>query len=317
MNNDGRLEVTNCFPFPPRDMSEDEESVATYTADMMRRLRDVNIDHNHVGWYQSALLGSFVTPDVISSQYRYQSQAEDSVLVVYGARGRARRGRRLRLPPRTRSARVQAASLHCARGGADPFRTTRGSLSLRALRLTEAFMDVYRAEAFTPDVFKRTKLTFDSVFEELPVVVRNGHLVNALLYELEDGGLAARDELYDRMDLSGVSFLERSLELMIMCIDDLASEQAKYSFYQRQLARHQAHVQAYLQKRRAENDARRAAGEEPLPDEDVDQVIKPPQTPSRLGTLLITAQVNQYCRQVSQFSGEGLGKLCVAEKLRQ
>ena len=86
MNNEGRLEVTNCFPFPLRESAQDEEDVATYVTDMMRRLRDVNIDHNHVGCYQSTLLGSFVTPEIISTQYRYQSQAEDSVLVVYGTR---------------------------------------------------------------------------------------------------------------------------------------------------------------------------------------------------------------------------------------
>ncbi|MCL7032414.1 hypothetical protein MKW94_020103, partial [Papaver nudicaule] len=40
------LEVTNCFPFP---------------LEMMRCLREVNVDNNTVGWYQSTLLGSFQT----------------------------------------------------------------------------------------------------------------------------------------------------------------------------------------------------------------------------------------------------------------
>ncbi|KAJ8926488.1 hypothetical protein NQ314_021147 [Rhamnusium bicolor] len=54
---DNRLEITNCFPFPKQSdetMDEDEYQLA-----MMRRLRRVNVDHFHVGWYQSADVGNF------------------------------------------------------------------------------------------------------------------------------------------------------------------------------------------------------------------------------------------------------------------
>lgn len=46
---ENRLEITNCFPFPKHnDDNMDEEE---YQLDMMRRLRRVNVDHFHVGWY--------------------------------------------------------------------------------------------------------------------------------------------------------------------------------------------------------------------------------------------------------------------------
>ena len=55
------LEVTNCFPFPAADRGEgaDDES-AEYQMEMMRCLREVNVDNNTVGWYQSTYFSSFI-----------------------------------------------------------------------------------------------------------------------------------------------------------------------------------------------------------------------------------------------------------------
>ncbi|KDO44069.1 hypothetical protein CISIN_1g034084mg [Citrus sinensis] len=43
------LEVTNCFPFPEED-EEIEADGANYQLEMMRCLREVNVDNNTVGW---------------------------------------------------------------------------------------------------------------------------------------------------------------------------------------------------------------------------------------------------------------------------
>jgi len=51
---------------------------------MMRRLRRVNVDHFHVGWYQSADVGNFLSLPLLESQYHYQTSIEESVVVIYG-----------------------------------------------------------------------------------------------------------------------------------------------------------------------------------------------------------------------------------------
>jgi translation initiation factor 3 subunit H len=52
---------------------------------MMRCLRDVNVDNNTVGWYQSTYLGSFVTHKLIETQYNYQQTFNNkSVVIVHG-----------------------------------------------------------------------------------------------------------------------------------------------------------------------------------------------------------------------------------------
>lgn len=51
---------------------------------MMRRLRRVNVDHYHVGWYQSSDVGNFLSLPLLESQYHYQTSIEESVVLIYG-----------------------------------------------------------------------------------------------------------------------------------------------------------------------------------------------------------------------------------------
>lgn len=80
---DGELQVTNSFPFPSADPAassgdfNDNSSAnaaaaaprakanAFYQAEMMRCLREMNVDANSVGWYQSANLGNFVCSQLL------------------------------------------------------------------------------------------------------------------------------------------------------------------------------------------------------------------------------------------------------------
>jgi len=79
---DSRLEVTNCFPFPRSlDDNFDEED---YQMEMMRHLRKVNVDHLHVGWYQSTQQGAFLSTQFLESQFTYQTSIEESVVLIYG-----------------------------------------------------------------------------------------------------------------------------------------------------------------------------------------------------------------------------------------
>ena len=50
----------------------------------MKRLRMVNVDHFHVGWYQSANFGNFLSPQVLESSLAYQTSVEDSICLIFG-----------------------------------------------------------------------------------------------------------------------------------------------------------------------------------------------------------------------------------------
>ena len=127
------LEVTNSFPFPtvdppPTDTYHDNNNISQlaaaaprskangiYQNEMIKKLREVNVDANNVGWYTSANLGNFVNMNMIENQFHYQKELNERTVAL----------------------------VH------DVSRSSQGSLSLRAFRLSPAFMLAYKENKFT------------------------------------------------------------------------------------------------------------------------------------------------------------------------
>jgi len=145
------LEVTNCFPHPKHNDDDESFDEAIYQVEMMRKLRHVNIDHLHVGWYQSSYFGMYFNRALLDSQYSYQNSIKESIVIIY-----------------------------------DPLRTSKGHLALKALRLSPMMMDLYKENIFTADKMAESKINFENIYEEVPIVVKNSHLMNALCCEMED-----------------------------------------------------------------------------------------------------------------------------------
>jgi len=207
---DSSLEVTNCFPFPQRSDEEEEseaEAGAEYQMEMMRSLREVNTDHNAVGWYTSTYLSYFPSAS-INDQFKYQTAITKCVVLVY-----------------------------------DPLKATQGELALKAYRMTDAFMKLYSTNNFTHESLANSRLAFNSIFEEIPIKITNSHLLKAFLFDLEKSGsvVDAATE-FERLDLATNPFLEKNLEVLIQCVDDFANEQNKYQNYQKNLARQQQYL---------------------------------------------------------------------------
>ncbi|KAG9307258.1 hypothetical protein G9A89_017086 [Geosiphon pyriformis] len=291
----GVLEVTNCFPLPSSKSDDENEIVdgARYQVEMMRCLRDVNVDHNTVGWYQSTYLGSFVTNKFIETQFSYQQTLNNkSVVIVH-----------------------------------DVSRSTHGNLSLRAFRFTQAFMEAQKEGKFITESLLKHKLTFSHIFEELPITIKNSHLVTALLHSLNDTDPTPTKDLiketvegplspnFDTLELSLDPYIEKNLEFLLDTVEENAQEQSNFAFWQRSVAREQSKIQSYLQKRKQENLARQASGLDPLPEEDISKIFKLPNEPSRLDSLLLTSQISNYCKQLNQYAGPTLGKLFVVGEL--
>ncbi|KNC76152.1 hypothetical protein SARC_11336 [Sphaeroforma arctica JP610] len=194
------MEVTNCFPFPGRNNSRDQKSAdeedqegAEYQIEMMRNLRDVNVDNNTVGWYQSTFMGSFISPSMIETQFAYQENIHKSIMIVY-----------------------------------DPHRSGQGVLSLKAFRMSASFFKLYKSREFNTAAIKKHGLKYEQIFEEIPIKVHNSALSQALLYELDDTQYLP--DMYDRLDLTIDPYLEKELECMLDCADGLSTEQGKYMF---------------------------------------------------------------------------------------
>ncbi|KAL1258670.1 hypothetical protein QQF64_009247, partial [Cirrhinus molitorella] len=250
-----------------------------YQMEMMRSLRHVNIDHLHVGWYQSTFYGSFVSRALLDSQFSYQHAIEESVVLIY-----------------------------------DPIKTAQGSLCLKAYRLTPKLMDICKEKDFTPEALKKACIGFEHMFEEVPIVIKNSHLINVLLLDLQEKSTVA--DKHELLNLSSSNHLEKSLQLLMDRVDDMSQDIVKYNTYCRNLTKQQQQKQQYLQRRQQENTQRQSRGEPPLPEEDISKMFKPPQAPPRMDTLLIAGQINNYCQNIKEFTSQNLGKLFMAEALQ-
>lgn len=131
----GVLEITNCFSFPVVDLPPEShfdtaapnpaaaapraKSNVAYQAEMIRMLREVNVDANNVGWYTSANMGNFVNMNVIENQFFYQKEMNERTVAL----------------------------VH------DVSRSAQGSLSLRAFRLSPKFLTAFKENKFTAEEY--------------------------------------------------------------------------------------------------------------------------------------------------------------------
>ncbi|XP_049816018.1 eukaryotic translation initiation factor 3 subunit H [Schistocerca nitens] len=274
---DNRLEITNCFPFPKHnDESIDEEE---YQLAMMRQLRRVNVDHFHVGWYQSADVGNFLSLPLLESQYHYQTSIEESVVVIY-----------------------------------DTQKTARGFLALKAYRLTPQAIQMYKENEFTPEVLRNLKIGYESLFTEVRIVIKNSHLTNIMLSELAE--MVPEEEGTKFLDLGTASVLENQLRCLMDRVDELNQEAIKFNRYQQQVNRQIQDKNRYLQKRAQENANRQGKNEPPLPEEDINKLFRPIPVPQRLNPMIVSGQINTYSQHISQFCSQALAKLYITQALQ-
>jgi translation initiation factor 3 subunit H len=328
------LEVTHSFASPNTSNEEEAPESDEFELDMMRALREVNIDNNHVGWYQSTYLGSYCTKDTILHQFDYQESLPFSVLLVY-----------------------------------DGVRTSQGQLSIKALRLTDTFCDAYRNKRINVDTV--SSLSSSSIFEEIPIKIRNSTLLQAFIVDLTESSLqkdaslsstshksgpAAIDSSlsnllssssaiaatssnvhslninssnldidvdFSRLDLTTAPFLEKHLELMTDVSDQLLKAQSDVSTYQRKVEAQKRYREEWISRRRAENELRKQNGEDPLPEEDLSLPFFRPIPPPMKGqvdpldTLLMQQQILTYAGQVNRFASQSFGKLFLAGSLHK
>jgi translation initiation factor 3 subunit H len=272
-----RLEITNCFPFPKStDESVDEEE---YTLAMMRRLRRVNVDHFHVGWYQSSDIGNFLSLTLLESQYHYQTSIEESVVVVY-----------------------------------DTQKSAGGFLTLKAYRLTPQAIAMYKDGDFTPDALKNLKIGYEKLFVEIPIQIRNSQLTNIMMSELQD--MIREEEGSHFLDLGTAGVLENHIRVMMDRVDELYQEASKFNKYQQSVMRQEQDKHRQLNKLAQENAARLAKGETAVPEEEVTKQFRPLPVPPRLNPMIISGQINTVSQHINQFCSQSLSKLYLTQPLQ-
>lgn len=173
---------------------------------------------------------------------------------------------------------------------------------------------------------QKSKLTYRDILVEVPVQVRDSHILASYLHQLpaespaadrskgiprsvaalEAASRAVPHPLFpsadQSLDLSVDPFLEKTCDLLLDSIEAHYSDLNNHQYYQRQLAREQAKIATWQARRKAENVTRAAQKQEPLPEDEWQRLFKLPQEPSRLEGMLNARQVEQYGKQVDGFT---------------
>lgn len=155
----------------------------------------------------------------------------------------------------------------------------------------------------------------------MPVIIHNSHLLTSFVHQIPDAPETAEIPLpaslddirrgpaqlpahpsFDSLDLSIDPFLEKTCDLLLESIESHYTDLNNHQYYQRQLTREQFKITQWQAKRKAENAARAAAKQAPLPEDEWQRLFKLPQEPSRLEGMLNARQVEQYSKQVDGFT---------------
>lgn len=312
MDNNGTLEITNCFPFPAVDVPPEAQyeqqhfnaaaaaprakSNTAYQAEMIRMQKEVGVDANNVGWYTSANLGNFVNANFIDNQHHYQKELNERTVAL----------------------------VH------DVSRSSQGALSLRAFRLSSQFMAANKESKFTTEALQKSGLKYSDILVELPIRLHNAYNVNTFLNQVpqliskgvvappasvHDIGSAQTlkdDDInptFDKLTLNIDPFLTQTCDNLLDSIETHHVESNNFSYYARALGREQQKIQQWQAKRKAENAARAISKQPPLPEDEWQKLFKLPTEPSRLDSMLNSRQVEQYARQVDGFVAGTSGKM--------
>lgn len=166
------------------------------------------------------------------------------------------------------------------------------------------------------------RLTFSSVLDETPLIIRTNPLMGSFLSTLsESHSRSAWDDKietassisifspgYQTLDL-GTPGVTRNLEQIVEAIDNYRTEENNLGYLSRQIARERSKADAYVAKRKEDNLARVAQGLAPLPEEDVTRLFKIPPEPSRLESVLLMGQIEAYAKSLSGTASTGLVKM--------
>uniref|UniRef100_A0A7S0ZE47 MPN domain-containing protein n=1 Tax=Timspurckia oligopyrenoides TaxID=708627 RepID=A0A7S0ZE47_9RHOD len=297
------LEITNSYPFPPLSSSSSEQNDAfgneefaldhyvqidhlQYQLDMMHCVREVNIDHQVVGWYQStgSKVSSFLTPQWLETQASYQSNLNAVVCLIY-----------------------------------DPVRTVEGSLNLRAFRIGSKFMNLYENSSFDSFSFAKFDVnSIEEIIEEVPIRIRNVSLINAMVSTLEisDEMTGVNDLCTIRLDDVKLPILEQSLDSVLNELDEVTRDQSRYTFFVRNFMKvHGAQLDAILKKKK--NKAKNASSSRDWEkSETVALNAMFANEPQRLETKLILRDLESYLDTINKLSQSDLLRTRAVEAIQ-
>ncbi|KAG7196260.1 uncharacterized protein KQ657_000275 [Scheffersomyces spartinae] len=250
-SDEGTIDITHAYPYPYPDQYEGglfkSKSGAKYQQEIQETLKGLGYGVEFQGWFQSTFGGNFVTTQLVDSLAQQQlSNANAFVLIL------------------------DMVSIN-------------KELDVKALRLTESFIKTYIDGKWKTKELATNELTYQNIFEEIPVIIRNLKLVNLFLSSQGP----SLDDSYDILNMSSNQNVNTQLlESLYSQVDALNYDQSIFNYYQRQLQKEMGRVQQWKNQRRLDNLERAKNGEKELDPEEWKSLFRLPNEPSRYNSTL-------------------------------
>ena len=104
-------------------------------------------------------------------------------------------------------------------------------MSVEAYRMTKESIKMLRREISSQSLIKDLHISFESMYTQVPIIIKYSHLINALLLEMQDQlPLAAGSTKY--LDLGTAHTLETQLRAMVDAVDKLNEESIRFNKHQ-------------------------------------------------------------------------------------
>lgn len=173
---------------------------------------------------------------------------------------------------------------------------------------------MYQDGDFTPDALRKLKMSYENLFTEVPIVIKNSLLSNIMMMELTE--MVPEEDGNHFLDLGTASVLETDLRVLMGRVDELYQESTKFFKHLQLVNRQEVEKHRAMSKHQQENAARVARGEEALPDDEVNKLFRPLPVPPRLAPMITSGQINTYSQHISQFCSQSLAKLYMTQALQ-
>ena len=174
--------------------------------------------------------------------------------------------------------------------------------------MTKDAIKMFRDNDFSPDSIKDLHISFETMLTQVPIVIKNSHLINALLLDMQEKlPLSSGGAQY--LDLGTATTLETQMRSMMDSVDELNQESIKFNKHQNLVLKQFQEKTRFVQKRQLENQARQARGEDPLPEEDMSKVFKNVPAPSRLNPLILSGTIAYTSDEVRSSSSVVAGTI--------
>ncbi|PVU86704.1 hypothetical protein BB560_006459 [Smittium megazygosporum] len=152
----GAVEISNCFHSPAYLDDNEEEK---FQIEMINFMQEVNMESSIIGWYTSSRISNFFQKSVVESQLSYQdSPTSSAITLLY-----------------------------------DPERSEQGTLSLRAFRLSDKFLELKNKNNITTLDLIASEISYKDIFTELPLSIKNSSLTSVLVKEMQSGRINCHD----------------------------------------------------------------------------------------------------------------------------